>query len=523
MEFVTIPDVELCSAGMSWPSAGGLVTLTLDHIADAARAGEDSLIVPPRLKIGHTDPRFADPDDPTHDPFYDGEPAFGSVHNLRTTNAGATLTGDYVNLPRWLAEVLPSAYPNRSIEGAYTIGEGPGGKLEARWDVETAGGKSYSFVLTACALLGVQRPAVQDLEDLRFLLTEGGGVVVTGDGEADGAEGGGVIAVSLGAMPEGLKLEASVDKVIDVFYSEYAVDESYWHWVRDVRVDPNVLVVDDDEGGLYLLPIESSDDQEITFGDPEKVIQTFKPAPPEAQAAMLAAAAPVLGQGRIVKAFAARAHSAPDDRKERQKGGGPASASISGMDLTKLSADDRARLCKRLSLSEKATDEEIQTAALTALTEDPAPEPDPAPDPDPDPAPDPDPDPEPDPKPPEASETTVPVDKTVLAELQANSKLGVEARTQQVTERREAILTAALKDGKITPASKGAWETKLKAAPEATEAELAALPTGLVPVEGTELGHGGSPAPGSTETTLDMSEEEALFPSLRGKLDKEGA
>lgn len=530
-DFITIPDVELCSAGMNWPSAGGPITLTMEHIADCVRAGEDSLVTPARLKIGHVDPRFADPDDPGHDPFYDGEPAFGSIANMRLGNDGATAIGDYVNVPKWLADNLPSAYPSRSIEGAYSLEEGPGGKLIARWDVETPGGKHYSFVLTACSLLGVQAPAVKDLEDLQFRLTEGGGVIVTGDPDAGGVP----IAVSMGdvkqtmtlSMPQPValaggtatapvSLEADVDKVIDVFYSDFCVDERYWWWARAVRVDPNVIIADDDEGSLWSVPIQTDADQNITFGEPQRVIQTFQPAP-EAAAALAAAAQTAPRQGRTLKAFAAREQTVPSERKERPEGGGTDPANNSGM---KLSDEQLAKLRTRLGLSEDATEEQI-TEALEA-DEDTGAEGgdggaggeggdgnegdgaeggdgseggDGG-----------------EGNPPEAAAdgTTTAVDTTVLTQLTADAEAGRQARDQQVAEHREAVLKAALDEGKITPASKGAWLTKLKAAPEATEAELAALPKGLVPVD--EVGHGGSTT--ATGNGVEVSAEEMgqLFP-----------
>lgn len=541
-------DVELCSAGMDWPSAGGPVTLTLEHIADCVRAGEDTLITPARLKIGHTDPRFADPDDPGHDPFYDGEPAFGSIANMRLINDGATAVGDYIYVPKWLADGLPAFFPSRSIEGAYSIEEGAGGKLEARWDVETPGGKHYSFVLTACALLGVQAPAVKDLEDLQFRLTEGDGVLVTGDPEAGGVP----IAVSMGDVKQTMtltqppalvvslagaaapvSLEADVDKVIDVFYSEFCVDERYWWWARAVRVDPNVIIADDDEGSLWRVPIQTDADQNITFGEPERVIQTFQPAP-EAKAVLAAAAQTAPSGGRTLKAFAAREQTVPSERRERPEGGGNGSGNTSGMNFSELSDAARKRLCAAYDLSEDATDEQLEEAVAADPDESgegnggeggneggegsgsgnggseggdggegsgeggesgdgsgseggeggsaPA----------------------------SASESpTVPVDKTALAELQANAELGRQAREQQVAQHRESVLSAALKAGKITPASKGAWESKLKAAPEATEAELDALPEGLVPVD--EVGHGGGGDP-ATATTLGEGDMEAMFP-----------
>jgi Mu-like prophage I protein len=502
MEFVTIKDVELCSAGMAWPSAGGPVTLTLEHIADCVRAGEDTLITPARLKIGHTDPRFADSADPGHDPFYDGEPAFGSIANMRLSNDGATAVGDYVKMPKWLADASPSAYPSRSIEGAYSIDEGPGGELIAKWDVETPGGKKYSFVLTACCLLGVQAPAVKDIEDLQFRLTEGRGVIVTGDPEAGGVP----IAVSMGAVPSGaVSLEADVDAVIDAFCAEVCVDDRRWWWPRAFRVDPNAVIADDDEGSLWRFLVTTDDDQNVTFGNPERRLQTFVPAP-EARAA-LAAAASDGGEGRIVKAFVSREQTPLRGRKEHPEGGGGGSAPISAMDFSDAQL---ANLRKRLDLAEDASEKQIAAALEAEPDETPATEP-------------------PAPAEPETTEETttesteeeiteteetsteeptVPVDKSALAELQANAELGRQAREQQVAQHRESVLSAALKAGKITPASKSAWETKLKAAPEATEAELGALPEGLVPVE--EIGHGGS----QVGTGVEVSAEEmgALFP-----------
>jgi hypothetical protein len=504
VEFVTVKDVELVSAGMQWPSAGGPVTLTLEDIQDCVRAGEDSLITPARLKIGHTDPRFADPDDPGHDPFYDGEPAFGSIANMRLTNDGATATGDYVYVPKWLADGLPSAFPSRSIEGAYTIDKGPGGELTARWDVETPGGKKYTFVLTACSLLGVQAPAVKDLEDLQFRLTEGRGVIVTGDPEAGGVP----IAVSMGAVEGSVSLEADVDKVLDVFYTDFCVDDQYWWWARAVRVDPNVIIADDDEGSLWSVPIQTDADQDVTFGTPSRVLQTFTPAP-EAKAVLAAAAMETRAKGRTVKAFAAREQTVPSERKDRPQGGGGTSANNSHMDFSELSAEQRTALCSRLDLAEDATDEQI----TTALTETPEPgteteekteeettetsteetteetktEEETST---------------------ETSETTTPVDSTVLSQLQDDAAAGRAARDQQVAAHRESVLSTALKDGKITPASKSAWASKLKAAPEATEAELAALPTGLVPVD--EQGHGGhSP---TDPVAVSGDEMAAMFP-----------
>lgn len=193
--------------------------------------------------------------------------------------------------------------------------------------------------------------------------------------------------------------------------------------------------------------------------------------------------------------------------KSVPRGGGSGSGNTSGMDF---SDEQRAALCKRLDLAEDSTDEQIATA-LEAEPDTPPAEPEEKPE-----TPETPETPEETPEQPEEEtpaeetpeKTTTPVDSTVLSQLQADAAAGRAARDQQVAAHRESILKAALKDGKITPASKGAWETKLKGAPEATEAELAALPTGLVPVD--EVGHGGSQSPSGVEVSAE--EMGAMFP-----------
>lgn len=55
------------------------------------------------------------------------------------------------------------------------------------------------------------------------------------------------------------------------------------------------------------------------------------------------------------------------------------------------------------------------------------------------------------------------IDATVLADLQAAAAAGAEARAEQTATRREGILAAALKDGRISAASKATWADLLEA------------------------------------------------------------
>lgn len=483
METTTVYAVELCSVGIEWPASTGPITLTFEHLQDAmVAANDDPHIVSPRLKIGHVDPRFEDPADPGHNPYFDGEPALGSVENLRLENEGATLVGDYVDVPVWLAEAMPTSYPSRSIESGYEVFEGATGKPEGSLAVTTPGGKRYSFVLTACALLGLARPAVQDLDDLQAYLTEGAGLVISG-----APVEGGVRAGSMDGVPA--KLEADVDQVIDAFCAYMrSQDATYWWWPRAMRVDPNVIIADDDEGGLYQFEIITDDDQDVTFGEPERVLQTFRPAPAEAARFSIGSTL----EGRVVAKFGTREETPQAGHERPAEGGVTDPGTTGGMNFSDA---EQANLRSLLKLSEDATEDDIRTA-LAAAEGEPEGEPnggeggdgegEPEGDPaggegeggegDGEPAGDP-------PASASADSPTISVDKAVWEDMVAKVASLSATAEADAGKAREALLTEAVKAGKIMPSSKPAWASKLAATPEETAKEIAALPSNLIPVE----------------------------------------
>jgi hypothetical protein len=131
----TIPGVELARTGVYDLSTGPHEFTRSDLQAAIANA---MLGTQPRVKLGHIDPRF------------DGEPAMGVVANMRLGEDGDVLIGDLVNVPGWLADALPAAYPGRSIEASVSPTNG--------------------MRITALALLGMTRPGIDSLADLEFAL-----------------------------------------------------------------------------------------------------------------------------------------------------------------------------------------------------------------------------------------------------------------------------------------------------------------------------------------------------------------
>ena len=125
----------------TWGASTGDVEFTRADLAAAVAAAPH--LPDPVIKIGHDDPRFT------------GGPALVRVTNLRLTDEGNTLVGDLVDMPAWLADAAPTAFPQRSVE--------------ATANLETDG-RFYRLALTGLALLGASWPAVTDLESLQDLL-----------------------------------------------------------------------------------------------------------------------------------------------------------------------------------------------------------------------------------------------------------------------------------------------------------------------------------------------------------------
>lgn len=500
-ETITVPQVELCSVGMKWPSAAGEITLTFEHLADAVAASNDVHIRPPRLKLGHSDARFNKDRRIDHDPFYtgDAEPAVGSIANLSLVDNDCVLLGDYVEVPIWLAEALPSIYPSRSVEGAYTILERNSEPIGS-WNVTTPGGRTYSFVLTACALLGTVPPAIADLEDLRRFVVEGRGAVVAG---RDPATGGVAASGRVGPVPDGPKpvtAEADVDKVIVAFCEEFCVGDRYCWWPRSFRVDPNAVIADDEEGGLWRVTATTDEEQNVNWGEPEAVLQTFVPAAARSAAFASAANSGELIEGRVAARFASRAELPDEVPAHVREGGVDGSGNTSGMNFT---AEQRTGLIAKHGLAEDATDEQIVAAVMATPTPDAPAEGDKPAGGD---------------KPPEGDKPaegdtpaegdkpaegdaaaggaeasgaspTITVDKGVWEQNQATLARLAESDEKTRATGRETELSAHIRRGAITPGTKADWAAKFAKDEATTRKELDALPDNLIPVN--LRGHGG--------------------------------
>jgi hypothetical protein len=498
---VTIPNVEIASTG-TWEASNGTFTFTTKDLQAAIAACDDPAVKEPRLIIGHTDGAIG-PGMSPQEGFFGEQPSLGRFTNLRMADNNQTLVGDLMGVPEWLAEIMPTAYPNRSIEGY--------------WDVVSATGKEHQFVIPRVAILGVNLPAVATLEDLQAMFSEEGpeGVTFTKVGAR--------VAASKGNPPKQVAASVQYEDVRRDFYNDFAKDDRYWWWIRAVYVDPPVLIVDDDEGGLWSVPYSVAGDS-AEFGDPVQVITQYveKDSPTK----VVATRPTATGQNYT------KAESRPADRnrpnKEKEAKMARVTASI-----------DVSALRQRLGLTEEqlpdsATEEQINEA-ITTGTVGTSPDPNNTANPE-----------QAEPGTPEAGAlepgepseggtnrgTTGPGDPNVNAsgvtvdaeqwrQTQEDARAGREARAQQLRSERETFVTAAINDGRIPPSRRDHYLSLMSRDDAGTREFLANLQPGSVVPTG-EVGHEESvdaSASAYVDTHLSPEERARITAAQAGQYD----
>lgn len=439
MSLVTIKNVELMEVGEDWPLASGPTTFTEEHLLSVVASQSDPAVKAPRLKIGH------DGDLST------GQPAFGKFINLRVTANGQKLVGDLAGVPKWLADVLPTAYPNRSVEGAL--------------DFTSHTGKKWDLVLTNVSMLGVTMPGISTLEDLEPFFEDEmpEGVEVAASVAWPGTTSvEGVIANYQDGNPiKGrnmtLKASVNVEDVRRSFYDNVAVQGTpeFWWWIRTIQIDPAQVIVEDDETQTLLrIPYVIADD-EVTWADPIAVEIQYVDLPEVAASQRIPATT-----------YASAAESRPQERNQM----------------------DPKEIRLALGLPEDATDAVVTDKIKELKASEPAPDPTP------------DPDPVKDDetegskkqpvaasaKPFEVPEGMVLVDASAFESTKKGAERANELWAKQETQERDTEIMAAVKAGKFPKARiehfAGLWDVDK----EGTKAILAALQPGVIPV--TELG-----------------------------------
>lgn len=419
----TVKGVEIATVGywdisnaVDWhPSA--------DDLAAAVAAQECPAVRRPCLKLGHTGVPG------------EGDPSIGLIDNMRLSDDGQTLIGDFVGVPAWFAEpdsegrsIIAAAYPDRSGE--------------FRSDYRCQLGHDHPFVVSAVSLLGVVAPGIGTLESLFDLYA-------TAPQKEDTA------------MASTALASTTIDQVRKAYYNGPGVD---WHlWIREMYVDPPELIVQNDaDDTIERVPYEVAGEGDVTFGDPQAVKVEYVTARAAGEKPALACASRAEARPEAPAATPNPSTTTEVKVPEEKEGAVPTL---------------NEGLVQRLGIAADADDETILSALDTALADK---EPEAAPTVD-------------DVTPELVAAAAdkhglVSVDRAQWEATLSAAADGRAARQQQIREADEKTVMAAIGDGRITPARKDHWLNALEADREGAAAALASLSPGLIPL--AEVGHG---------------------------------
>lgn len=407
---------------------------TAEDFAAAIAALDCPAVRRPVLKFGHT----GEPGE--------GDPTIGIVDNLRLTEDGQTLVGDFVGVPSWLAEadaegrsVLSSAYPDRSGEWVH--------------DYVCQLGHTHPFVLRAMALLGVMPPGIGTLESLYDLYTK------APEKETAMAKAGVALAGT------------TADQVRKAYYE---AEPDWYLWIREMYVDPPELIVQDDhDDSLLRVPYTITGDGEVEFGEGQAVKVEY-------------VAARAAGEKPAIK-FASRKEARPpaDGRPQMSSAEDEAEESPEGKEGAMPTLKEG--LVQKLGISADADDETALKAldeALAAVSGKESAD--------------------------EALETPAQVaaaakklgltvlDDEKAEQLRADASAGREALSRIEREADEKVVQSAISDGKIPPARKDHYLELMSRDRQGTTEWLASVPKeAAVPL--TPMGHSTEPVENVTE------------------------
>lgn len=434
----TVAGVELGSVGF-WDISNQLDWHpTAEDFAAAIAALDCPAVRRPALKFGHTGEPGV------------GDPTIGLIDNLRLTDDGQTLVGDFVGIPAWLAEadsegrsVLSSAYPDRSGE----------------WvdDYVCQLGHTHPFVLSAMALLGVIPPGIGTLESLYDLYTK-----------APIKE---EIAVAKAAVA---LAGTTIDQVRKAYYE---ANPDWYLWIREMYVDPMELIVQNDrDDSLERVPYTVSGDSEVGFGEGQAVKVEYVEA--RAKAGKPAVAYVSRTEARPAAATASKDPSAAQAEDTQGKEGAMPTL--------------KEGLAQKLGLAADADDDAVLKAFDDAIATHPAADAESG----------------------DAAEATpeqiaaaakkhglTVLDAGVAQRLTADAAAGREARDRQQREDDTRVVDAAIGKGKITPARRDHFIALMSSDRKGTTDLLEkTLQESAVPL--TEMGHSTEPVENVTDNPV---------------------
>jgi hypothetical protein len=321
------------------------------------------------------------------------------------------------------------------------------------------------------------------------------------------------------------KASISVEDISRKYYEA----AGYSMWITAMHVDPLELITSDDSNGkFYSVPVELKG-SEFTFGEPTEVAINYVPVKSAAAAALpyrwgnkaaaLAAAgvqvpetttsttggavvvttteiAPeVSPAGAAIRKMAATTTAEPEGTTQTPDADPATDSTDNPKEATNVPFD-AAKYREAFGLSADVSDDKVKEMALAALTETPTPA---------------------------AADAdslaalsslagsgqAVLVDRANLQTLIERATKGELAYNQNRKNERDSFLKTAVNEGRIPPASLGAYEKLWDLDPEGTRKQVSLLARNIIPVQ--SVGFLGADA-------TDMNEADSAYDALYGKV-----
>lgn len=468
----------MISTGIDYPVSTGTITVTSEMLADVVASQDDPAVHAPRTKIGHDDPRFNDTVQ-ADGTVLDGEPSLGTWTNLHLGDNNQTLYGDLTGVPRWFGEIMASAYPSRSIEGHF--------------DVETVTGHKWKLVIDAVALLGVVGPGITTLDDLPHFFTDDGpgGIAVTEAKEGDAMSV--TRSQKAAAAKADVKAQVNVDDIRRTYYESIEnLPNTFWWWIRSIYVNPNELIIDDDEGGLYRVPFSMDDNDNVTFGDPTPVKVQYVDAPIAAASQSLRdTLVMAMGMNRILAKYTVRAESRPTNEGAQSMTPEQIALLRQRLNVTAEQLPDDASDAVLMSVLASGEVAEVEHAEVEVptVTETQAPS---------------------------IPEGMVLVDAEIFEQVRQQAQQGAAVASRLGEQERDHFLDDAIRAGKFPPSRREHYLAAWTGDAEGTRALVASLSPGLVPT--TARGTAGA---SSTQAAIDY-DKNWLTPAERSRVEASG-
>jgi hypothetical protein len=245
--------------------------------------------------------------------------------------------------------------------------------------------------------------------------------------------------------------------------------DTYWWYATSVRLDPNEVWAEDEDGTLWVVPFSTDGEDEVTFGEPVRARLT---AVPVAASAGVAATATVDRRAQRVLADDLQRPDKPA-REGKTTAAEPPEPQEGNMD-----PDVRAYLEAQGIDPDQATEEQTNAASVfvaagwtppEAEVEQPEPVAEEVV--------------EPELVAAAAADGTERIDSATLADLKAGAATARELDAKQKASDRDSLIASAIDAGKFPPSRREHYATAYDADPKGTRELIDSLADGLVPVD----------------------------------------